>query len=299
MTIVDTPTIGFIGLGAIGRPMADRMLAKFPLVVCDVNPSARAYFDGRATIIESAKALGASADIVFACLPTLESYEQALLSADGLVAGGRMRKFVLVGTTGPALVQKMHIALTSFGVSILDAPVTGGVPRAKSGELTVIASGPRVLFDSVGVMMRCYASSVVYLGEAPGVAQTMKLINNMLSAANLAVASELLVLGVKAGLDPHQMLEVLNSGTGQNSATLTKIPYHLLPRSFDYGGRLEVVYKDLAMCVQEAKNMGLAAPLSDLIASTYRTAIVQDGPDRDMTEVVRHMERAAGVQVGP
>jgi 3-hydroxyisobutyrate dehydrogenase-like beta-hydroxyacid dehydrogenase len=127
----------------------------------------------------------------------------------------------------------------------------------------------------------------------------MKLINNMLSAANLAVASELLVLGVKAGLDPHQMLEVLNSGTGQNSATLTKIPHHLLPRSFDYGGRLEVVYKDLAMCVQEAKNMGIAAPLSDLIASTYRTAIAQDGPDRDMTEVVRHMERAAGVQVGP
>lgn len=293
------PTIGFMGVGAIGRPMAERMLAQFPLVVFDVSAAARASFEGRATLVQSASTLAASADVVFACLPTLESYRQAVLAEDGLMAGGRMRHFIHVGTTGPALAREMNAALSARGVSMLDSPVSGGVPRASSGELTVMASGPRDLFGSVEAMIKCYASSIVYLGEAPGLAQTMKLINNMLSAANLAVASELLVMGVKAGLDPHQMLEVLNSGTGQNSATLTKIPNHLLPRTFDYGGRLEVVHKDLAMFVHEADRMGLATPLSELIASTFRTAIAQDGPDRDMTEVIRHMERAAGVEVGP
>lgn len=295
----DSPIIGFIGVGSIGRPMAERMLEKYPLVICDLNAMALESFEGRAKTVRTAKELGACADIVFACLPTLDSYEQSILSTDGLTYGGRVRHVVHVGTTGPALVQKMHLTLSKQGISILDAPVTGGVPRASSGNLTVMVSGARDLFESVEAMIRCYSSTVIYLGASPGLAQTLKLINNMLSAANLAVASELLVFGVKAGLDPHQMLEVLNSGTGQNSATLTKIPDHLLPRSFNYGGRLEVVHKDLAMCVQESFRMGLSAPMSQLIASIYMTAIEQDGPDQDMTQVIRHMERAAGVEVGP
>ena len=293
------PTIGFMGVGSIGRPMAERLLDRIPIIVSDVNATARSAFEGRARVLQSAREMGAAADIVFACLPTLQSYRDVVLAEDGLMAGGRMRQFVHVGTTGPELVQQMNNALSARGIAMLDAPVSGGAPRARAGKLTVMASGPRDLFDTLETMMRCYASAVVYLGEAPGQAQTMKLINNVLSAANLAIASEVMVLGVKAGLDPHQILEVINTGTGQNSATLTKIPHHVLPRSFDYGGRLEVVLKDLAMFVQEAGKLGLAAPLSQLVASTYRTAIAEDGPNQDMTEVIRHMERPAGVQVGP
>jgi len=279
--------------------MAERMLARYPLVVCDVSAAARSAFAGRAQLMQSARELGAAADVVFACLPTLQSYQEAVLGADGLMAGGRMRQYIHVGTTGPDLVKQMNAVLSAGGISMLDAPVTGGVPRARSGELTVMASGPRDLFGAVEAMIRCYASAIIYLGETPGLAQTMKLINNVLSAANLAVACEVLLLGVKAGLDPRQMLEVLNSGTGQNSATLTKIPHHLLPRSFDYGGRLEIVLKDLAMFVDQAAQLGLSTPLSDLVEATYRTAIAQEGPDRDITEVIRYMERAAGVEVGP
>lgn len=299
MTQGNVPTIGFLGVGAIGRPMAERMLARYPLVVCDVSAAARSAFAGRAQLMQSARELGAAADVVFACLPTLQSYQEAVLGADGLMAGGRMRQYIHVGTTGPDLVKQMNAVLSAGGISMLDAPVTGGVPRARSGELTVMASGPRDLFGAVEAMIRCYASAIIYLGETPGLAQTMKLINNVLSAANLAVACEVLLLGVKAGLDPRQMLEVLNSGTGQNSATLTKIPHHLLPRSFDYGGRLEIVLKDLAMFVDQAAQLGLSTPLSDLVEATYRTAIAQEGPDRDITEVIRYMERAAGVEVGP
>ena len=289
--------IGFIGVGAIGRPMAERLLAQSPIIVCDVDERARAHFAGRAETVGSAIELARRADIVFACLPSLQSYRDVILSPEGLLSGGRMRIFVHVGTTGPELAHEMNATCVARGITMIDAPVTGGPPRARTGQLGVMAAGSRSHFMEVEPLIRTYASAVTYLGAEPGQAQIMKLINNMLSAANLAVASEVLVLGVKAGLDPTQMLEVVNAGTGQNSATLTKIPDHLLPRTFDYGGRLEVVHKDLASMVKQADRLGLAMPLSRLIEATYQTAIVAEGLDADMTTVIRHMERPAGVEV--
>lgn len=292
-------TIGFMGVGAMGRPMAERMLAHAPVVICDASEASRAAFSARAQVVASAKELGAAADIVFACLPSLKSYEATVLAQDGIAAGGRIRHFVHVGTTGPELVNDMNLALSARGITLLDAPVSGGPGRARAGELAVMASGPRELFVIAQPLIGYYASSITYLGEAPGQAQTLKLINNVLSAANLVIACEALILGVKAGLDPHQMLDVINHGTGANSATQTKIPDHLITRRFDYGGRLELVQKDLALFVQESAKLGLNLPLSTLIDATYQTAIAHEGMDGDMTEVIRYMERAAGVEVGP
>jgi 2-hydroxy-3-oxopropionate reductase len=289
--------VGFMGVGAIGRPMAERMLARFPLVICDVSAHARENFAGRAELVETARELGARAEIVFACLPTLQSYHDAVIAPNGLLGAGRLRIFVHVGTTGPDLAAQMNAACIAHGVTMIDAPVTGGPARARAGELGVMAAGPASHFAQVEPLIRAYAGTVTYLGAEPGQAQLMKLINNMLSAANLAVASEVLVLGVKAGLNPAQMLQVLNDGTGQNSATLTKIPDHVLPRTFDYGGRLEVAHKDLAAMVSQADRLGLSAPLSRLVEAVYRTAIATEGPGADMTTVIRHMERPAQVEV--
>ena len=291
-------TIGFLGVGAIGRPIADRMLRVTPLVICDVSEAARAPFEGRAMLVRTASQLGSAADIVFACLPSLQSYRDAILGAEGLINGSRVSQVIHIGTTGPKLVVEMLAALKLKQIELLDAPVTGGTPRARAGELMVMVSGSRAAFEGVKTLIHAYASAIVYLGERPGMAQTMKLINNLLSAANLAIASEMLVLGVKAGLDPRQMLEVLNGGTGQNSATLTKLPDHVLPRTFDYGGRLEIVHKDLAMLVHEAGQLAVAAPLAAMIETTYRDAIAQEGSESDMTTIIRPMERSAGVEVG-
>jgi 3-hydroxyisobutyrate dehydrogenase-like beta-hydroxyacid dehydrogenase len=291
-------SIGFIGVGAIGRPMAECLLKRFPLVICDNDPVARAAFEGRAPVVDSAADLAARAEVIFACLPSLDSYRTAVLGPQGLnAAGGCLRHLVHVGTTGPELVAQMEAALALNGISIFDAPVSGGPARAVTGELMVMASGSGADHALLEPMIACYASSIVYLGVRPGLAQTMKLINNVLSAANLAVACEAMVLGVKAGLSPRQMLEVLNGGTGQNSATLTKIPMHVLPGTFDYGGRLEVVLKDLAMYVSEAHKLGVPASLSGVIAETYRKTIGTEGADADMTAVILPMERAAAVQV--
>jgi 3-hydroxyisobutyrate dehydrogenase-like beta-hydroxyacid dehydrogenase len=289
--------IGFMGVGAIGRPMAERLLAQFPVIVCDVSEQARGHFAGRAKTVESARALGQHAEIVFGCLPTLQSYRDAVLSPDALLSGGRVRILVHVGTTGPELAYEINAVCVARGVVMIDAPVTGGPGRARTGQLGVMAAGSRAHFAEVEPLIRTYASAVTYLGSEPGQAQMMKLINNMLSAANLAVASEVLVLGMKAGLEPTQMLEVLNAGTGQNSATLTKIPDHILPRTFNYGGRLEVAHKDLLSLVHQADRLGLSAPLSRLVEATYLKAIAEEGPDADMTRVIRPMERLAQVEV--
>ncbi len=298
MTINSHPVIGFLGVGAIGKPMAECLLERYSVVICDADASARSAFAGRAPVVSTASELGAAADMVFACLPSLKSYERAILDEEGLMAGGRVRHFVHLGTTGPDLSIQMGAALHTRGIDMLDAPISGGPARAKAGDLVVMTSGPRALFDLAEKYIRCFASSVVHLGENPGQAQTMKLINNVLSAANLAVASEVMLLGVKVGLDPEQMLQVINAGTGANSATRTKIPDHVIRRSFDYGGRLELVQKDLALFVREAAKFGLNASLSTLVDATYRTAIAEDGANADMTEVIRHMERAAGVELG-
>lgn len=289
--------IGFIGVGAIGRPMAERMLTVTPLLICDVNEAAAAHFAGQTPVMGSAVALGDRAEIVFACLPSLDAYRGAVLGPGGLLQGQCLRILVHVGTTGPELAREMDAACKAKGVALIDAPVTGGPHRAAAGTLGVMAAGDRAAFEKVESLIRSYAASVTYLGDEAGQAQIMKLINNVLSAANLAVAVEVFILGVKAGLDPAQMLEVVNAGTGQNSATLTKIPDHLLPRTFDYGGRLEVVHKDLASMVHQADNLGLSAPFSRLVEQTYRTAIAEDGPGADMTEVVRQFERPAGVEL--
>jgi 3-hydroxyisobutyrate dehydrogenase-like beta-hydroxyacid dehydrogenase len=291
-------TVGFLGVGAIGRPMAERLLDAGPVAIADINADARAAFAGRTPIFASARELGDAADMVFACLPSARSYLEAIVSDEGLVAGRRVRYFVNVGTTGPELTRQITSRLSARDILVLDAPVSGGAPRAREGSLMVMAAGAKALFALAEPMMRCYANSVVYLGEDPVLAQTMKLINNVLSAGNLAVALEVMILGARAGLDARQMIDVLNGGTGQNSATLTKIPKYILPRSFDYGGRLEIVHKDLKMFVDEAKRMGLASPLSELIEATYRAAVETEGAASDMTAVVRPLERAAGVQIG-
>ena len=291
--------IGFLGVGAIGRPIAERMLAETPFVVCDADADALAALRGRAETTRSAAELGDMADIVFACLPSLAAHERALLDGEqGVIAGRRIRGLVQVGTTGPDLARRIAARLGERGVAMVDAPVTGGVPRARAGTLTVIASGDTSLFAECEALIRTFASDVVFISEQPGSAQTMKLINNLLSATNLAIGCEALVLGAKAGFDAWKMLEVLNTGTGQNSATLTKIPNHVVPRSFDYGGRMELICKDLKALIAEAEALGVPMPLASLIEETYRLAAESGFEREDMTTIVRPMEAAAGIEVG-
>jgi len=290
------PTLAVIGLGAIGRPMAERIAtAGLPLVVCDARPAAVAGLPQAVGVAASAAEAANRADIVLACLPSIESHRQALLGPEGAIHGARFRIYVHTGTTGSALVNELAAALGGRGITTLDAPMTGGVPRARAGTLTVMASGPQAAFAAAEPFLKAYASTIVYLGERLSAAQVMKLINNMLSAANLAIAAEALVLGAKAGLDPEQMIAVLNAGTGQNSATLTKIPDHVLTRGFDYGGGMYITEKDLGAFAEEATALAVPTPLGDAVRRVYHEAAAAGAKTDDITTVIRQFERAAGV----
>src|SRR5690606_32734249 len=140
-----------------------------------------------------------------------------------------------------------------------------------------------------------FASKVVKVGSRVGDAQRVKLINNYLSAANLAIACEAIVLARKAELDLDVVLEVINHGSGQNSATLHKLPQYVVPRQFNRGGALGLMYKDLQEAAAEAQRQMVPMPLGDAVLSTFERALAEGSPTDDVTSIVKHMERAAGL----
>jgi 3-hydroxyisobutyrate dehydrogenase-like beta-hydroxyacid dehydrogenase len=294
------PVIGFIGLGSIGRPMAEKVLeGGYPMVVFDVSEQAMTRFRGRADLATSPADVADRAEIVVACLTSAAIYRRAVLDAEtGLIAGRKLQIYLHVGTNGTATVNALANALAERGVATIDVPMTGGPGRARLGTLTAMASGPRDAFDRAEPIVRCYASKVVYLGETPGRGQVMKVVNNMMSLANLAMACEALVVGTKAGLDLETMLDVINHGSGQNTASSNKIPNHILRRTFDFGGSLGVVTKDLRAFLDQASDSGVATPLGTAVLQTYLDALAIGQESDDLTTVVLPMERAAGVQVG-
>jgi len=287
--------IGFLGLGAIGTPMAQRIRTVAPLHVFDMDPAAIAQFGECAGVASSPADLASCVDILFNCLPSAEAHRRALLGAEGVLEGSRVEHVVNVGTTGPFLAREIADVLATRRIETLGAAVSGGPHLARSGTLTTIASGALASFELVRPLIETYSNKIYFVGVDIEQGQTMKLINNVLSAANLAIAAEALVTGARAGLDPALMLEILNNGTGQNSATSTKILRHVLPGTFDYGGRLQLVCKDLDEYLAKARSLSADTTLSDLVVALYHKAAQSEGVDSDMTCIVRPLEREAGV----
>jgi 3-hydroxyisobutyrate dehydrogenase-like beta-hydroxyacid dehydrogenase len=297
---MNTAAAGFIGLGRIGAPMAKRVAAAgIPLTVFDIADDARLRLAGVAAAAGSAAEVGDRCDVVIGCLQTEEQYRDALLGDAGLARGSRVKTYVHVGTSGRAVVEYLAATLRGRGIETLDAPISGGVARATDGTLVTLASGPDTAFGQALPCLRSWSRSVVRLGDEPGLAQVMKLVNNMLSAANLAMAAEVMVVGARAGLTPAQMLEVINHGTGENNATRTKIPDQIVTRRFACGSTLANVMKDLSAYAQEAHDAGVTSAMVEAVVAVYRAAHDQESATADISTVVRPFERAAGCTLGP
>ncbi len=293
-----TATIGFVGLGAIGTPMARRIgEAGHALVVHDISPAAMQPFAGQAKLAASAKEVADAADIVFVCLATLAAHHDVILGENGIAAGKAVRICVITSTTGPALVREMAAALAGRNITIVDAPMTGGRIRAAEGTLTVMLSGAPEATAVVEPVLRCYGSRVVGFGPEPGTAQTMKLINNIMSAVNFGISCEALVFGAKAGLPPESMMEVINNGTGKNDASLTMIPRNVLTRSFDFGSVIAVSIKDMTQAVEEAERLGVPVALTRCILQMFKDATLHVREEDDQTMLVRALEIAADTQI--
>jgi 3-hydroxyisobutyrate dehydrogenase-like beta-hydroxyacid dehydrogenase len=246
--------LGFVGTGNMGGPMASRLIeAGHRLTVYDIRDEALAPLLARgAARALSTRAVADAADIVFFSLPEPMDVAGEALGKAGFVTGQRARLLVDLSTTGPRTTAAVLDGLTARGIDFVDAPVSGGVAGAKKGTLAVMASGKPLLIERIRPLLAVFGT-VFFVGERPGMGQAMKLCNNILSATSMAITAEAMVMGVKAGLDPRLMIDVINAGTGRNTATETKFPNEVLPRRFTQGFATGLMYKDVRLCLEEAE----------------------------------------------
>jgi 3-hydroxyisobutyrate dehydrogenase len=291
-------SLGFIGLGNMGGPMAGRLVAAgHPLYVCDRDDAAAAKLVALgATRVASAAELAEKVDTILLSLPTPEIVEQVALGAGGLAEGGKVRVVVDLSTIGPRTAVRVAQGLRRRDMEYVDSPVSGGVTGAIKGTLAVMVSCPRGIFDSLESVLQNLGKTF-FVGPDAGQAQTVKLANNVMSAAAVAITSEAVVMGVKAGIDPKLMLDVINAGSGRNTASADKFPRCVLPRTFDVGFAAALAHKDVRLCVDEAEHMGLPMVVGASVREMLAITLAQCGPQADFVDVVKVCESWAGVEV--
>jgi 3-hydroxyisobutyrate dehydrogenase-like beta-hydroxyacid dehydrogenase len=291
--------IGFIGLGNMGFPMARRLIQGNHRVVA---------FDTRSEALDRAVALGAHAasspkevadraETVLASLPSPTASLEVATGRTAVIEGSRVKRYVDLSTIGSRTAVQIHDRLAERNIVAIDSPVSGGVSGAEQGTLAVMVSGPRNEFDVIRTALEALGR-LFYIGEKPGSAQTMKLANNILAANVLVATSEVVVMGVKSGLDPAVMIEVLNAGSGGTSASRDKFPRAILPRTFDYGFATGLMVKDVRLYIDEAKALGVPVDVAETIGRLWEIAARDEGPDSDFTTVIKPFEKAADVIVG-
>lgn len=291
-------TFGFIGLGNMGMQMAGRLLdAGCALVVFDTRESAvQAFVDRGAVRATSPADVASKAETIFLSLPTPPIVEAVAMGENGLAAGTRVKRIVDLSTTGPDMAASLAERMKAKNIVWMDSPVSGGVGGAKAGTLAVMFSGPKADYDDLMPELTVIGKPF-YISEKQGLAQTMKLVNNLLSAAAMALSSEALVMGAKAGIDPTVMVNVINVGSGRNTATMQKFPQSILPGTFDFGFSTGLMNKDVQLFMQEAKAMGLSLEGCDVVAKLWGEAVQKLGFESDFTKIVTLVEDEAGVKV--
>jgi 3-hydroxyisobutyrate dehydrogenase len=293
---MSTSPTGFLGIGAMGKPMAINLRkAGIGVVISDPNPVATGILAQQgAIIVETARAVADQAETVHICLPTVAIAQQV---ADEVAKGGAVKRVINHGTTGSAYSKATAAALAEKGIAFLDAPISGGVAGAEAGTLAIMCSGDKAAFEAAKPGLEAMSGQLTYLGEAPGAAQTMKLCNNILFFCNFAATCETMTLGAKAGLDPQQMLDIMNKATGQNFSTQHIMSQFVLPRTFDFGGANYIIQKDLELWRQEAEAYEVPSYIATLVRTLFRQMIAEEGEETDASRMALLMERMAGVEI--
>jgi 3-hydroxyisobutyrate dehydrogenase-like beta-hydroxyacid dehydrogenase len=290
--------IGFIGLGNMGAHMARRLVeAGHRVIVYDTRQEAIGNLATRGAVAARSPAeVADAAETVMASLPTPDIVLAVATGADGIVEGKRVRRFVDLSTTGAVMAQRIFNLLAKRNIVQIDSPVSGGVGGAERGTLAVMASGPRAEIAAIEPAL-AVIGKVFFLGERPGAGQTMKLVNNVLAATAMAATSEAMVTGVKAGLDPRLMLDVINAGTGRNTATEDKFSKAVLSGTFNLGFTAGLLMKDVNLFLAEREALGVPTQVIEAVARLLQLTCEELGPEADSTAVIQPIEERAGVKV--
>lgn len=285
-------TVGFVGLGNMGRPMAGRVLAAgYRVLGFDTEAAAVARLEG-AEGYSPARTLAAvadGADAVVLLLPSSDVVEEVLVGRGLLEALAPGTLLVDMGSSEPGRTRQMAALAEGRGVTMLDAPVSGGVAGATSGQLTIMVGGPEGAVEAVRPLLATMGSRVVRVGDV-GAGDAVKALNNLMSASHLLITSEALIAGRRFGLDPAVVLEVVNGSSGRSGSTENKWPRFVLPETYDSGFRLQLMLKDMRIAVGLAEDVRTAAPLSRASTELWGEAAEALPPDADHTEIVRWLE---------
>jgi 3-hydroxyisobutyrate dehydrogenase-like beta-hydroxyacid dehydrogenase len=291
-------TLGFIGLGRMGLPMARRLLAAGHEVVgFDIQPAARDVAEAAGTrLVASPRAVGDAAGIAFLSLPSPAIVLQAVLGEEGLGSGKRLELCVDLSTSGPETAIRLAAGLAERGVATVEAPVSGGLKGAREGKLALMVSGPEAAFQRALPLLEQFGRAF-NMGEKPGAGQMMKLVNNLLGACAIAITAEGMAIGIKAGLDPARMVDVLNVSSGRSSATEDKWPRSVLPRSFDFGFTAGLSLKDVRLCLEAARSLEVPLAVGESVRALLERTVDRYGPDTDFTSMARILEADAGLDL--
>lgn len=294
--MAETKTLGFIGVGVMGNPIAKHLIAKGHTVVAyDKSQKAvAALVDAGAVAAASIGEVVDRAAIVFTSLPSPAIFSEVALGAGGVKDGKAVKIMVDLSTVGSRATRHAAAGLLEKGIDLVDAPVSGGAAGAQKGTLAVMVAGRPEAVAEVRELLEAFGK-LFMVGPQPGQAQLLKLLNNMLSSTAFAITSEAFVAGVRGGLDPEVMMAAINAGSGRSGASQDKFMKQVMPRTFDFGFPVGSVCKDIGLAVEECEALGVPMWVGNTVRQLWNFAGRQDGMQRDMTELVTSIEQwAAG-----
>ncbi|MBC7788829.1 MAG: NAD(P)-dependent oxidoreductase [Anaerolineae bacterium] len=292
-------SVAFLGLGAIGLPMARRLAGSFPLAVWNRTRSKALEFETTAAVrvAQSPQDCVRDADVVITCLSTSADVESLLYGEQGMLEGLRNDSVLIDCTSGdPATSRRIATRLAEAGVEFLDAPVSGGVTGAQEGKLTVMCGGDVRVLDRVRPVFAAFAGKVVHCG-AIGTGDAVKAANQALLAVHIWSAGEALVALSKAGVPASVALEVINASSGRSNSSQNLFPERVLGRKFPRTFRLALLDKDVGIAAGFARENSVPSPMIELAAALFREAHAQLGEEADHVEAVKLIEKRSGVEI--
>jgi 3-hydroxyisobutyrate dehydrogenase-like beta-hydroxyacid dehydrogenase len=290
------PILGFVGIGNIGEPVCRNLLeGGYKLLDYDVDPGALARLrDTSAEAVASLDTLASRAEVILLSLPNSDIVEEVVFGEGGLedgLSGGE----TLIDTSSsiPSTTRSIAKRLAKSGIDMLDAPVSGGVLRAREGALAVMVGGKPEVYDRCREVLQSFGDEIFYLGEH-GSGHLVKALNNLLSATTLASAAEATLVAQKGGVAREEFVEVINAGNGRSYSTEVKFPRYILDRSFDDGFALGLMSKDLKIALEAAAEMEIPTPVGSALAQIWQLAMAHGYDDKNHTAIYAFLEDLLG-----
>lgn len=290
--------VAFVGIGNMGWPMAANLVkAGFEVTAADVVPGRAEAFaaesGGKAAASPAEAASGADAVVII--VPTSKHVGEAVQAMAPSLTKGML---VIDMTSGqPGRTRDIAASLAGKGVAMIDCPVSGGVPRAKTGQLAIMAGGEEADLDRADAVLKAMGTSIHRCGPI-GAGQAMKALNNLVSAGGYLIGIEALLIGQRFGLDPAKMVDVLNASTGMNNSTQKKFKEYVLSRRFDAGFGLDLMVKDLSIALEVGRETTTPTPFAALCREMWASAAAMLGPGADHTAVAKLSEQMSGTVLG-